>query len=131
MLLGARLGQALDDLWRQQLRRVDHGVDLLGAVGAVRVLQQRGEMALELLVGLDLALQDHGLVEVAVAQLAGLVGDHRVAALGGQLEPVEHAAELVADAADELAGLGRAGGSRIEPTAARALSARSWATNRR
>ena len=56
------------------------------------------------LVGLGLALQDQRLVEVAVAQLARLVGDHRVAALGGQLEPVEHAAELVADGADELVG---------------------------
>ena len=55
-------------------------------------------------VGLGLALQDQRLVEVAVAQLAGVVGDHRVAALGGQLEPVEHAAELVADGADELVG---------------------------
>ena len=59
---------------------------------------------LELLVGRGLALQDQRLVEVAVAQLARLVGDHRVAALGGQLEPVEHAAELVADLADELVG---------------------------
>ena len=45
-----------------------------------------------------------GPVEVAGAQLAGVVGDHRVAALGRELEPVEHAAEAVADVADELVG---------------------------
>ena len=104
MLAGAGLAHALDDLRREQLRRRDDGLDLLGAVGAVRVLHQRVEVALELLVGLGLALQDQRLVEVAVAQLARLVGEHRVAALGGQLEPVEHAAELVADGADELVG---------------------------
>ena len=55
-------------------------------------------------VALRMALGDQRLVVVAVAQLAGEVGDHRVAALGGQLEPVQHAAELVAGAPDELAG---------------------------
>ena len=119
MICGASSGGAVDD-----------GVDLLRAIGPVRVLQQRGQVAIELLVGPGLALQDQRLVEIAVAQLAGLVGDHRVAALGGELEPVEHAAELVADLADELSD-SASRRSRIETTAARALSARSCATNRR
>ena len=108
MLAGAGLVHAADELRREQLRRLDDGVDLLRAVGAVRVLQQRAQVLLELGVGLGLALEDHRLVEVAVAQLAGLVGDHRVAALGGELETVEHAAELVADGADELVGVAQA-----------------------
>ena len=61
------------------------------------------EVLLELRVGLRPgAARITRLVVVAVAQLARVVGDHRVAALGGELEPVEHAAELVADVADEL-----------------------------
>ena len=45
VLARAGLAHALDDLRREQLRRGDDGLDVLGAVGAVRVLQQRVEVA--------------------------------------------------------------------------------------
>ena len=46
----ARAGpaHALDQQRREQLRRVDDGLDVLGAVGAVRVVHQRVQVALEL-----------------------------------------------------------------------------------
>ena len=72
--------------------------------GALRIGGQRREVLLHRRVGLLARGLDHRLVEVAVADLAGEVGDDGSRRSVGRDQPVEHRAELVADVADQRLG---------------------------
>ncbi len=75
------------------------------AVGPRRVGCERRDVGLHLGVNGLAGGRDDRLVEVAEADLAGEVGQHRVATLQRGHQPVERLAEVVADVSGELLGL--------------------------
>ena len=102
-----RCGRAHRDgqLWREWTGTVDDFLDQLACIRSLGLTGQRRDLPLDLGIHPLPSLHDHGLVEVAEADLASQVGDDRVSALERDREPVESLSELRADVPDELIGI--------------------------